>query len=139
MNCKGFSLVEAMLATVVLGIASAGILLPFSSGAGMQAEGAHQTLGAKLASDLMEKIVSTPYENVIESYGSFNEAKGQIRDINGAIFADPMYSNFSRSASCAYAYTVQESGTGTSKYILATVRVFYNDCQIAMIKRLITK
>ena len=39
---RGFTLAEAMLATVVLGIAAAGILLPFTSGATVQAEGMRQ-------------------------------------------------------------------------------------------------
>ena len=50
---KGFSLAEAVMAVVVLGIAAAGILLPFTSGAAVQAEGVHRTLAAKLAADLM--------------------------------------------------------------------------------------
>ena len=45
------------MATVVLGIAAAGVLLPFVSGAAVQAEGAHRTLAAKLASDLMEEFI----------------------------------------------------------------------------------
>ena len=50
-NRKGFSLAEAMMATVVLSIAAAGVLLPFTSGARVRAEGMRRTLGAKLASD----------------------------------------------------------------------------------------
>ncbi len=41
---RGFTLAEAMMATVVLGIAAAGVLLPFASGAGVRAEGAHEHL-----------------------------------------------------------------------------------------------
>jgi len=55
---KGFTLAEAMIATVVLGIAAAGLLLPFTSGAAVRVEGMRRTLGAKLAADLMEEIIS---------------------------------------------------------------------------------
>lgn len=131
---KGFSLAEAMMATVVLGIAAAGVLLPFVSGASVRAEGVHRTLAAKLAGDLMEQIVRTP---VIGTYTP--ELKGQIKDATGAVFTDLNYANFSRDAICQNVYVPQESGTGQPRFILATVRVYYNDKEIAVISRLISK
>ena len=65
-NQKGFSLAEAMIATVVLGIAAAGVLLPFTSGATVRAEGMRRTLAAKLASDLMEEIIGTEFDQIID-------------------------------------------------------------------------
>jgi len=59
---NGFTLAEAMIATVVLGIAAAGVLLPYTVGAAVRAEGTRRTLAAKLAGDLMEEIVSTPFD-----------------------------------------------------------------------------
>lgn len=38
-SCRGFTLAEAMMATVVLGFAAAGVLVPFVSGASVRAEG----------------------------------------------------------------------------------------------------
>ena len=139
MKRKGFSLAEAMMATVVLGIAAAGVLLPFSSGAAIQAEGKYRTLAAKLASDLMEQIIQTEFEQIVDGYNGYTESKGQIRDANGVIFTDSGYANFSRDASCAYVYMPQESGIGTSKFILADVRVYYSGNEIASINRLVSK
>jgi len=59
---RGFTLAEAMMAVVVLGIAAASLLLPFVSGAAVRAEGINRTLAARLASDLMEEIVNTPFD-----------------------------------------------------------------------------
>ena len=136
---RGFTLAEAMIATVVLGIAAAGVLLPFTSGAAVQVEGMRITLGAKLASDLMEKIVNTSFEQIVASYDGYSEAEGQVKDAGGAVFTDSNYVRFSRDSSCDYVYVPQESGSGTSKFIRITVRVYYSGKGIAAINRLVGK
>ena len=130
---------EAMIAIVVLSIATAGVLLPFMSGAAVQAEGAHRTLAAKLAGDLMEEIIQTPFDQILTSYDGYAEAQGQVKDASGAVFADSNYANFSRDVSCVYVYVPQESGAEESKFIRATVRVRYNGNEIASLSRLISK
>jgi len=136
---RGFTLAEAMMATVVLGIAAAGVLLPFTSGAAVRAEGMRRTLGAKLASDLMEEIVNTPFEQIAAGYDGYSEPQGQIKDAGGAVFTDSYYARFSRDSSCDYVYVPQESGAGISKYIRITVRVYYNGKEIAVINRLVSE
>jgi hypothetical protein len=142
-HCKarssGFTLAEAMLATVVLGIAAAGILLPYTSGANVQAEGMRRTLGIKLASDLVQEIVNTPYDQIVASYGAYSEAEGQVKDAQGVVFNDLNYARFSRNSVCNYVYVPQESGAGVSKFILVTVRVYYNGREIVAINRLVSK
>ena len=136
---SGFTLAEAMLATVVLGIAAAGILLPFTSGATVQAEGMRRTLGVKLASDLMQEIVNTPFDQIITGYGAYSEAEGQVKDAGGVVFTDSNYARFSRNSVCNYVYVPQESGIGVSKFILVTVQVFYSGKEIALINRLVSE
>jgi prepilin-type N-terminal cleavage/methylation domain-containing protein len=136
---RGFTLAEAMMATVVLGIASAGVLLPFTSGAKVRAEGMRRTLGAKLVSDLMEEIVNTPFEQIVAGYDGYSEAQGQIKDAGGAVFTDSYYAKFSRNSICEYVYVPQESGSGVSKYIRITVRVYYSGKEIATINRLVSE
>jgi len=128
---QGFTLAEAMMATVVLGIAAAGVLLPFTSGAAVRAEGVHRTLAANLAGDLIEQIVNTPFSEIRTSY---DEPQGQIRDTAGNLFkdTDPSYANFSRTATC-------ELWRGSDYFILVTVKVCYNGKQIATINRLVSK
>lgn len=141
-HCKarrsGFTLAEAMLAMVVLGIAAAGILLPFTSGATVQAEGMRRTLGVKLASDLMQKIVNTPFDQIVAGYGAYPEAEGQIKDAGGVVFTDSNYARFSRNSICNYVYVPQESGAGVSKFILVTVRVYYGGKEIVVVNRLVS-
>jgi len=135
---KGFTLAEAMMATVVLGIAAAGVLLPFTSGAAVRAEGMRRTLGAKLAGDLMEEIISTPFEEILDGYDGYAEPQGQVKDVSGTAFTDLNYANFSRNVSCEYVRAPQENETGELKFIRATVRVYYSGEQIAIINRLIS-
>jgi len=138
-NAKAFTLAEAMIATVVLGIAAAGVLLPFTSGAAVQAEGMRRTLGAKLASDLMQKIVNTPFNQIVAGYGAFSEAQGQVKDAGEVVFTDSNYTMLSRDSICDYVYVPQESGTGVAKFILVTVRVYYSGKEIAIINRYVSE
>ena len=133
----GFTLAEAMMATVVLGIAAAGVLLPFTAGAKVRAEGKHITLGEKLASDLMEQIVNTPFEDIVNNYDGYSEAQGQVKDATGTVFTGSNYANFSRNVNCQNVYMPQESGAVSSKFIRVTVRVYYSGKEIASINRLV--
>jgi type II secretory pathway pseudopilin PulG len=131
----GFSLAEAMIATVVLGIAAAGVLLPFASGARVQAEGIRRTLAVKLAGDLMEQFVNTPFEDIVVDGGGYvNEPQGQIRDASGALFSDSdqVYANFSRGAN--YGYDASQPF-----FIIVTVWVKYNGDEVVSLSRLISK
>jgi len=137
-NRAAFSLAEAMLAVVVLGIATAGVLLPFSSGAAVRAEGMRRTLSAKLAADLTEQIINTPFEDIVANF-NYSELQGQVEDSSGAVFTNPSYANFSRDVTCEDVTVPQESLWAQSKFIRTTVRVYYNGREMAAISRLVTK
>lgn len=137
-NRKGFTLAEAMIATVVLGIAAAGVLLPFTSGAVARAEGTRRTLAAKLAGDLMEEIVNTPFDQIIANYNGYTESQGQVKDVSGVVFTDLSYISFSRNVTCEYVYVSQESGDGELKFIRVIVRVFHRGRETAIINRLVS-
>jgi Tfp pilus assembly protein PilV len=141
-SCKSeaaFSLAEAMIATAVLAVAAAGVLLPFASGAAVRAEGMRRTLAAKLAADLTEQIISTPFEQIVDNFNGHTEPQGQVKDANDMVFISSNYANFSRDVSCQYVYVPQESGAAQPKFIRTTVRVYYDGRQIAAVSRLITK
>lgn len=138
-NRKGFTLTEALMAMVVLTIAAGGIILPYSSGASVQLEGNRMALAAKLAHDMLEQIVSSDFEDIIETYNGYSEAQGQILDGEGGVFSDSVviyvddedsgssvtvpsgsdYVKFSRDVSCQTAYI------GDVEMVWVTVRVYY--------------
>jgi len=136
------------MATVVLAIAAAGVLLPFTSGARLRAQGMRRTLAGKLAGDLMEQIImeqiiNTPFDQIVAAYDGYSEPQGQIRDASGALFSDsdPAYANFSRDVSCEYVTVPQQPPLEEDQcnFIRVTVRVKYSGNEIASLSRLITK
>jgi hypothetical protein len=130
------------MALVLLGLAAAGVLLPFGDGATVQAEGWHQTLGAKLANDLLERIVNTPFKQVVSVWDGYTEATGQVKDAGGAVFTDPMYTGFGRNVSCHPAYVPQQVMSGsmqiTPDFLVVTVQVTYQGRLIASLNRLVS-
>jgi Tfp pilus assembly protein PilV len=134
----GFTLAEALMAAVVLGIAAAGVLLPFSGGAAARAEGMHRTLGAKLASQMMEEIISKPFDEIMD-YDGYSELEGQVKDAAGQVYTDSNYARFSRDVSCEYVYVPQESGTGEPVFIRVTVLVRWSGREASSLSRLVSK
>jgi len=135
---KGFSLAEAMMATVVLSIASAGVLLPFTSGQAVRAEGIRATLAAKLAGDLIEQIIRTPFDPDMIP-GSYAEAQGDVKDADDVVFTDSKYAKLSRTAEWDYVWMPQESRKASPRFILVTVRVHYSGKEIAAVRRLVSQ
>jgi prepilin-type N-terminal cleavage/methylation domain-containing protein len=133
---SGFTLIEATLAMVLLGMAAAGVLLPFAGGATVQADGFHRTTAAILANDQIERIVSSPYADVLTTYNT-TEAQGQVKDASGTVFTDSMYANFSRQTVCEEAPVSPQSVA--TNFILATVTVSYRGQTLATVRRLISQ
>jgi hypothetical protein len=128
-----------MMAIVVLGIAAASLLVPFSSGARLRAEGMHRTLGARLASHLMEQIVQTPFDQIMDDYDGYTESEGQVTNAAGEVISDLNYAKFSREVSCNYVYVAQESGTTDPVFIRVTVRVNWDGENLVTINRLVSE
>ena len=135
----GFTLIEAMIAMVVLGIAAAAVLIPFTTGASVQAEGMHRTLSAKLASELMERIVNCPFEDIINNYNGYSEATGQVTDSQEIVIDDSSYAEFSRDVTCEYVYVTPQSGVAAANFISVNVRVYYDGDEMASVRRLISE
>ncbi len=135
---QGFTLAEAMLALVILGMAAAGVLLPFASGATVQAEGMRRTLAGQLANDLMEQVVGTPHASIIANWNGYTEVQGQVVDASGTVFSDPMYAGFSRAVTCEAKY-VSCAPPLTANFILITVKVAWQGRDIVTLSSLINK
>ena len=138
-NPGGFTLVEALMATVALGIAASSILLPFTTGARVQTEGTRMTLGSKLAGDLLEKIISLPTDEIVSTYDGYTEPAGQIKDAGEVVFTDANYAYFSRQVSCQLVRVAQQADDAEPVFIRVTVTVYYRGRQIAEANRLVSK
>lgn len=131
-NRKGFTLVEAMIAMVVLSVATAAVILPFSTGAALNAEGSRRTLGAKLAADLLEKIENTDYDLIYPIYDNYFEAAGSVTDVDGQVFTDPVYSRFGR-----FSTAPEEVPVGGELLTWATVYIYYDNIEMLRMSTLI--
>lgn len=156
---RGFTLAEAMMAVVVLGIAAASLLLPFVSGATVRAEGINRTLAARLASDLMEQILRLPFHDPddktsyslgpdagdldnVDDFHGYMEEQGQVKDAAGVVFTDPKYANFSRNVICEYVTVPPqpvESDPAKCEFIRIKVQVDYSGKEMATVIRLVSE
>lgn len=136
---KGFTLTEALMAMVVLAIAAAGLIIPFSSAAAVQSEGTNRTLGAKLAGDLLERIITADFDQIVAAYNGYSESEGHVEDSGGSIISDSTYAKFSRTAACEYIYVPGQAGIVSPNFIKITVRVYYDGREVAELVRLKSK
>ncbi len=137
---RAFTLIEALIALVILMIAAAGLILPFASSAAVGEQGCSQTIAAKLACDRIEQIIADSNDWI----GNYTEEKGHIKNAAGADFTDPMYADFSREAICEYVEYVPQQGNFETRqqqtnFIKITVSVYQNGLKLAEVTRLKSK
>jgi hypothetical protein len=127
------------MAMVILGMAAAGVLLPFSGGATVQAEGIHRTLAAGLANDLMERIIATPYDDIVASWNAYAEAQGQVTDSAGSLYTSAIYARFARDVACEPVCVWPQPATAVSHFLRVSVRVYDQGRLLVTLSRLISE
>ncbi|HOK94914.1 MAG TPA: prepilin-type N-terminal cleavage/methylation domain-containing protein [Anaerohalosphaeraceae bacterium] len=125
---KGFTLLEATMAMVIVAIAAAGVLLPFAQAASVHAEAARQTMAANLASEMMEIIAASPYDTIMDYNGQI-ENPGQLKDSEGNYHTGSAYEGFGRSVLCQH--------VGSVNLAKVTVVVTYRNAPVTRITTLI--
>ena len=136
---KGFTLAEALLATALLAIAATGVLLPFASGASLQAEGSHRNIAANLATDMTNIICYQSFDDIVANYDGYTEAQGQVTDSSGTVISDLGYQLFARSVSCTPVHVPQQSGSAEENFILVEVTITYKGAEMFKLVRLISR
>lgn len=137
-NRSGFTLVEAMMAMVVLALAVTGVLLPYSSAASVHAEGSRQTLASKLAADLVEEIVLSLESGNSYFLTPFYEAEGEVTKYEGeGSYSGEVYKYFSRESNC------QRMVIGTGRNVTelgtcVTVTVSFDGREMVTLKTLVS-
>lgn len=127
------------MALTVLSVAATGVLIPFSNAASVHAEGMRRTLSAKLASDLVEEICATDYNNIIDTWDGYSEAEGHITMAGSSVeFTGDAYKFFSRSATCVTA-SIGSGDDATTLGRWVTVAVNYHGMEIISLSTLVSK
>lgn len=130
---KGFTLIEVMMAMVILAVAASGILVSFAAASSVQTEAQRRIIASRLAADKIEHLTSLDFA-VLESVyvgKTVTESAGTLTDSTGSPITGNAYAGLSRTVSSEYA-TV--AGV---KLIWMTVDVAYHGTPIAHLGTLI--
>ena len=132
----GFTLIEAMLASVILVVAAGAILVSFTAGATSSAYSERLSLSFNLASNLMEEIIASDYDNIILNYDGYTESSGAIKSANGEVIVSSGYANFSRSVACHEIYLEGQNALSSPPVILVKVMVAYKGRELVTIEEI---
>ncbi|MFP3936790.1 MAG: prepilin-type N-terminal cleavage/methylation domain-containing protein, partial [Phycisphaerae bacterium] len=140
-RASGFTLVEATAAIAVLAVAATAIVMPFTTGAAHEREQARSTVAMCIAGELMEHIVSLPFEKAtgetIMDYDGYSEPIEPIQADDGTVLDDPAAAGMTRSATCEYVYVPGQDTSEPPSFIRVTVQVSYRGITIVNISRLV--
>ncbi len=151
MSGGGFTLLEALLASVVLAIVVGAIVVPFTAGAGNTAHDARMTLAVNLAQDLIEEILSKPFSDPdgtetgetgrskwddMDDYNGYTEAEGTIAGFDGAVVNDPAATALTRSAIVEGVYVSGQGPPDPATFLRITVEVRYHGQELVKFSRL---
>jgi len=154
---SGFSLPEALLAAVVLAMAVTAITIPFTSAANIQLVDQQRTLSVSLAQEMMEEIISRPFDDPqgdtdpgpdggetsrdlfdnTDDYHGYEESPGNIADFAGNVLTEPEAAGLSRHVTAAYVYLTGQDISADPNVILITVEVRYRGVVVAGLSRLV--
>jgi type II secretory pathway pseudopilin PulG len=153
----GFTLLEALLAAVILAMAVTAITMPFTAAAQNEQFDARRTLAVTLAQEMMEEILtrafddpdgpSSPgpepgetsrgrYDN-IDDYNGLVEPSGCITSMDGKVISSPESVGLSRHVSAAYVYVSGQDTRVPPTFIRVTVTVKHKGQAIVTLIRLV--
>ncbi len=157
-NVKGFTLLEAMLASAVLVIGIAAVTVPFAAAARNEQIDVRQTVAVCLGEDLMEEILALPFADEqadyashlgpdpgedtraqfdnIDDYNEYEESPGEMIDSSGQPVTSDAARGLSRRADVEYVYVAgQPAGAGPS-FVRITVSIHYDRQTVIELSRL---
>ena len=154
---KGFTLIEALLAAVVLSMAITAIVMPFTAGAQNEQNDARGTLAVALGQEMMEEILAKPFRDPqgssepgpepgeqtrdlfdnIDDYNGYSEFDGEIVGFNGTAIDDPAAVGLSRQVSAAYVYVAGQETSEDATFIRIKVEVKYRGQPLVTLTRLV--
>jgi len=160
----GFTLIEALMASVILAIAVSAAIVPFTCGARSQDVDSRQTIAASLAQDLMEEILTKPFEepsdgdelpepesrfgpdagetlrssySAIDDYHGYTELAGHVVDPAGHVITDAAAAGLSRHVTVSYVYVTGQDVTESPSFMRVVVEVCYNGEPAVTLTRLV--
>ena len=153
----GFTLMEALLAAVILLIAITAITLPFAAGARAEQADARMCLAVSLAQEMMEEILAKPFADPqgattvgpdagetrrarfdnVDDYHGYYEGPRQIADATGAVLTTPVAAGLSRTVTAQYVYVSGQDTGQPATFVRVTVTVAHDGSPLVTLTRLV--
>lgn len=133
---RAFTLIEVLIASAILAGAVLALTMPFSLAAEHQRTDAVQTIGATLAAQRMERLLTLTYSQVLASNGQ-SEAGSQITDLAGRPLNDPSLADFTVAVSVNPVQVAPGDDAGA--FAVATVTVSHPDVPPVSVARLFSE
>ena len=157
-HSSGFTLIEALTATVILAVTVTAVTVPFAAGASSGQSDGRGTVAAALAQEMMEEVISKPFYDPqgstalgpdgsetrtgstkfdnIDDYHNYTEAAGAIKSMSGIVINDPATVGLSRRVTTTYVYLTGQSQASPATYIRVKVEVLYQGRPLVAVTRL---
>jgi MSHA pilin protein MshD len=159
-----FTLLEGLLAVVVLTIAVTAVIMPFTVGMRTQMVEARQSLAVPLAEELMEEILSKPFEepddgdeqaepagafgpdtgetsrqqfSAIDDYHGYTDPPGTITDPGGSVIDDAAAVGLSRHVTVAYVHVTGQDTGEPATFMRVVVEVRHDSQPLVTLTRLV--
>ena len=141
-NRRAFTLVEVLLASIILSLAVGAITQSISTGHQQSSDALHSLRGVALAEALLEEVLGKPYADPngtsaagpesgettrqmfdnMDDFHGYTEAQGQVMRLSGTVYG-PEYASFERSITATYnTVTIADLG-GTVSGLTVVVTV----------------
>jgi prepilin-type N-terminal cleavage/methylation domain-containing protein len=128
---RGFTLLEATFAMVILAVAASGIFLSFATAATLQAEAQHRVLASRLAVDMVETISAEAYVQIQTDYpAGYSQTASEMGNTGD------VYANY-RCTVIANTSVEVDDGGQTVNLIEVTVAAYYRDMEMTRVTTLI--
>lgn len=154
---RGLTLLESMLASVVLAISVFAITLPFTMGVRNEEAQQRQTVAVALAEELMEEILCKPFSDPqtgsrpgperdessralfdnIDDYDGLDEQADAIANCAGEVMSDPAARGLSRHVTTQYVYVTGQQTDEAPTFVRVTMEVRYENTPLVTLTRLV--
>jgi prepilin-type N-terminal cleavage/methylation domain-containing protein len=128
---RGFTLLEAMMAMVILAVAASGIFLSFATAASLQTEAHRRVLASRLAADMAQTIAATTFDQIETSFpAGFSQTASGMGNTGDA------YTYFRCTVIANDTVPVNDGGQAVN-LIRITVAAYYKDMEMTRVTTLI--
>ena len=154
---RGFTLVESLLAAVVLAMTITAVTMPFTAAARNEQDDARRTVAMSLAQELMEEILAHPFADPqggggpgpeageaaradfdnIDDYDGYAEPAGSIVSGDGQTVSETGAHGLSRSARVTYVFVTGQAPTGPPNFVRVEVEMRHNGQPLLTVTRLV--